>query len=107
MSPVLDGGGILIGVVGASSIGALSSEPGLQALAVAADLLQPGSVVRVTDNARRAVELFLESDLSQLPVLDPDGRIVGFLDESAVTRAHLRSLATTLDRSTSAMTSHH
>ena len=98
--PVRDGEGHLVGVVGASSIGMLSPEPDLHALAVAADLLQARAFLQPADDVRRALDVFLSSDLRQLPVVGPDDQIVGFLDESAVTRTYLESLAKSLDRTT-------
>jgi len=98
---VLDASGALRGIVGARSIGLFSPEPELRTLAVAADLMLSPVALRPTDSIRRAAELFLESDLRQLPVVGPDDRVVGFIDEADVTRAHLEVVSTTLGQSTS------
>jgi CIC family chloride channel protein len=91
--PVMDAGGAMIGMVGGASIGILASAQELQLLTVAADLMQPPVQVRMNDDVRRAAELLLESGLRQLPVVGDDGAgaIVGFIDQSAITRAYLAS----------------
>lgn len=98
--PVREGDGAVVGVVGSRSIGLLSPEPAVHTLAVAADLMQPRAMLRPADSLRRAAALFLESELRQLPVVGEDDRVIGFVDEADVTRAHLEMLAKTLERST-------
>jgi chloride channel protein, CIC family len=97
--PVVDGGAV-VGAVGASSVGRLAPQPHAQALAVAADLMDVRALLQPGDTLRRAAELFLETDLRQLPVIGIDRQIVGFVDESSLTRAHLEALAQVLDRAT-------
>jgi chloride channel protein, CIC family len=91
--PVVSLSGALVGIVSASAIGFVASEAGLHPLTVAADLMQPATTVVPTDDLRKAAELFLSSGQRQLPVLGPDGRIAGFVDESSLTRAYLSLLA--------------
>ena len=98
--PVLDSDGLVLGVVGADLLGALSTESGAQELALAADLMHPGATVKPTEPVRRAAELLLEKELRQLPVVGQDGRVVGFIGESDVMRAHLESLVQVLERTT-------
>lgn len=98
--PVLDGDGTVAGVVPGQFIEALSPEVGAQALAVAADLMQPLTTIEPGEPARRAAELLLESELRQLTVVGPDRKVLGFLSESDIMRAHLESLVQVIQRST-------
>jgi len=98
--PVLDPDGLVLGVVGADLVGILTPESGAQELAVAADLMRPRATVEPTDPVRRAAELLLETELRQLPVVGPDRRVMGFIGESDVMRAHLESMVQALERTT-------
>jgi CIC family chloride channel protein len=98
--PVVDAAGLVLGVVGAELLGALSSEVAAQELAVASDFMQPGATVEPTEPVRRAAELLLETELRQLVVIGPDSRVIGFIGESDVMRAHLESLVLALERKT-------
>jgi CIC family chloride channel protein len=99
--PILDGAGVVVGAVGASAISFAGRDEGLHSLTVAADLMQPTAAVAAEDNLRTAAELFLKSEQRQLPILDTERKLVGFLDESAVTRAYLSLLAQAPARSKS------
>jgi CBS domain-containing protein len=90
--PVLTTSGRLLGIVGASAVRFVASEEGLHPLTIAADLMQPAATVSPSDDLRKVAELFLTSEQRQLAVLGPDGGIVGVIDESSVTRAHLALL---------------
>src|SRR3569623_2912224 len=85
--PVLDGDGTVAGVVPGQFIEALSPEGGAQALAVAADLMQPLATIEPGAPARRAAELLLETELRQLTVVGPDRKVLGFQSESDIMRA--------------------
>jgi CBS-domain-containing membrane protein len=98
--PVLDSEGVMVGVVAAEMVGVLAAEAGAQELAVAADLMQPRATVFPNDPVRRAAELLLATELRQLPVVGPDRRVIGFIGESDVMRAHLESLVQALGRTT-------
>ena len=54
-------------------------------------LMQAPRTVEPTDNLGHAIELLVNSGARQLPVVQ-SGRVVGFIDESHVTRAHLALL---------------
>jgi len=47
--------------------------------------------VRADDDLRTATERMLERGLRELPVLDDDGRLLGFLDESEVAEVYLKA----------------
>ena len=91
--PVLDSDERVLGVVSAASIGLMAPHDGVHAPVVASDLMQPPTVLQLDDDLQKAGELLLSSGLHQLPVLTADGKIAGFIDESHVTRAYLRSMA--------------
>jgi CIC family chloride channel protein len=96
--PVSGADGKLIGLVDAASVGLLSPDNPVHAEASAADLMQPAASLSPNDDLRRAAELILKSGFRQLPVVGDDDNIVGFLEESEVTRAYL-SLAIRRDES--------
>ena len=91
--PVVDARNMLVGVVSAASIGLIAPHDGIQTPVVASDLMQPSSALAPEDDLQKAGELILNSGLHQLPVVAADGALVGFIDESQVTRAYLASMA--------------
>jgi CIC family chloride channel protein len=102
--PVLDEAGVVLGTVSATSIGALVPESGMQMLAVAADIMEPDAKVGISDHLGTVMELTQSTGLRQIPVVDTDGRLAGFLDESDVTRAYLELLKSSVERSHSGTT---
>jgi CIC family chloride channel protein len=99
--PVVDQAGVVLGAVSAASIASLIPESGMQMLAVAADIMQTEGKVGVSDHLGNVMELTQSTGLRQLPVVTSDGRLVGFLDESDVTRAYLDLLKTSVEKSRS------
>jgi chloride channel protein, CIC family len=97
--PVLDASGRVVGAISGASVGALMSEAGMQLLAVAADIMQADAKVMPTDELGRVIDLTHSTGLRQLPVVDPDGRLVGFVDEADVTRAYVTLLKNSAERS--------
>ena len=89
--PVVDQAGAIVGMIAAPSIAGLVSESGIRTLAVAADLMEPPVTATPQDDLRKVIELLVNSDVRQLPVVE-QGRLVGFIDESHVARAHLALL---------------
>lgn len=87
--PVMSGEGKLIGLVKAASIGLLSPEDDVHKEASAADLMQPPEALSPEDDLRKGAETILKSGFRQLPVLGADQVILGFIEESEVTRAYL------------------
>lgn len=45
--------------------------------------------IRATDNLRTATQRMIESELRELPVVDENQHIIGFLDETEITQAYL------------------
>jgi CIC family chloride channel protein len=91
--PVTDEEGRLLGVVSLEEVHRASQSPHAQPLLLAADLMR-GDVtpLQPEDRLDRALELFVESDLLALPVVDgPDGkRVVGIVKRADVSSTYLR-----------------
>lgn len=88
--PVLDASGKMIGIIKSEDLDVLDSEPGLDLLVNAADMMCPPVSVKVTDDLHTALEAMLANSVGRLPVIDDDGKIEGFVDESAIAKAYLR-----------------
>ncbi len=91
--PVLDGEGQLKGVVTAATLRVLAEEKTDTGWALAADVMQPAVSVHVDDDLRSATMRMLEKRLREMPVVDDAGRVVGLLDEAAITRVYLQAAA--------------
>jgi len=92
--PVVEASGRVVGVISAPSIRALMTDAGMQLLAVAADIMQTDAKVRASDLLGAVIELTHSTGLRQLPVVGEDGRLLGMVDESNVTRAYMTLLKT-------------
>jgi CIC family chloride channel protein len=90
--PVVDGDGRLIGLIGGdvSRIVAILQDA---SHVVAADFMAPAVLVRPDDDLLRASEALLANHLRELPIVDHEDRVVGFLDEHEITRVYLKSEA--------------
>ncbi|HEY3822058.1 MAG TPA: chloride channel protein [Polyangiaceae bacterium] len=90
ISPVVDETGKVIGVITADEMAILSAEPELLALVNAADLMRPPVFVDADDDVGYALQTMISSGLSQLPILDKEGRCVGMVTEDDIAKAYLR-----------------
>jgi chloride channel protein, CIC family len=81
----------LIGLITAERLRILGGAPEMVAVTIAADVMQPPITVRLEDNVRTATQTLLENGLPEVPVVDDDGRIGGFLGESEIAQAYLRA----------------
>jgi CIC family chloride channel protein len=90
--PVCDPVGNLLGVVSLEEAILTSSSPELRNLVVAADLMRSDIVpLRLDDPVEHAMELFAESDLLVLPVIDgPEPHVVGVVKRSDIAGAYLQ-----------------
>jgi predicted transcriptional regulator len=66
--------------------------------------MEPDAKVGISDHLGTVMELTQSTGLRQIPVVDTDGRLAGFLDESDVTRAYLELLKSSVERSHSGTT---
>jgi CIC family chloride channel protein len=92
--PVLDAQAKVLGVITADELRILAAEPEIRLLVNAADLMRPTVGVRLTDALRKAFQTMRAEGVRELPVLDADGRVIGFIDEGAVADAYLAAAPT-------------
>jgi CIC family chloride channel protein len=93
--PVADAEGGLLGLVSLEEVLLASRSAELRPLVVAADLMRgPVTPLRPDDRLDRALELFTESDLLALPVVDGAGKphIIGVVRRADISSAYLRRL---------------
>jgi CIC family chloride channel protein len=79
--------------VNADVVRALAAERGSEELVLAADLMEPPVSVTASSSLHNAMDLMLRHRLREIPVTTDDGKIVGFLDESDITRAYMDAMA--------------
>lgn len=91
--PVLDENGAMKGVVTLDGLRVLAGQRADSAAIVAADVMLPPVSVHVDDDLRTATQLLVANGLRELPVVDRDGRIVGFLDEREVSKLYMSAAA--------------
>ena len=89
--PVIDGVGVLRGLVTADSLRILAAERDGASWVVAADFMTPPVTVSPGDDLRRATERLVGNNLREIPVVGGDGRIVGFVDEAEIARVYLQA----------------
>lgn len=92
--PILDDEGKLTGVVSADALRSLAATPEVALMTIAADLMQRPVFALLDDDLRSATAQMLEAGLRELPVLDDQGLIVGFIDEMETAKAYLAATAT-------------
>jgi CIC family chloride channel protein len=92
--PVADASGHLVGVVSLEEALVAARAPELRPLLVAADLMRTDvAPLRPDDPLDRAMELFAESDLLVLPVVDgPGTRLLGLVKRADLASRYLRSV---------------
>lgn len=86
--PVLSDDGKVIGTIDAEILRAAAMSPELSGLAIAHDMMASPASVSETEDLHGALRVLLEHGVRELLVTDADGKIVGILDESDVTRAY-------------------
>lgn len=99
-APVVDGNGILVGMVTRADLVRFEQWPGSAADQQAWDvwraqgiesiMVTPIPSVSPTTDLRRAASALLESDLPGLPIVDDGGQVIGFISRSDVLRAALK-----------------
>lgn len=96
--PVIGADRRISGLVTADGLRVLAAEGANLPWAIAADLMQPGIAVRPEDDLRGATEQLVRHGLREIPVVDDQGAIVGFLDETDVATIYLRTVARSTER---------
>jgi CIC family chloride channel protein len=89
--PVLDPDRRLIGIVTVEDLTALAAEPDLGGLVCAADMMRPPVAVRRTDPVSRALELMMSTRIRELPVVDADRRVLGWVGEATIAHEYVRA----------------
>jgi CIC family chloride channel protein len=89
--PVVDRAGKLIGIVTSESIRLLLSAPEGAAWTIAADLMQPPVSARPDEDLGAATRTLIANNLREMPVVDAEGHIAGFLEDEAVMKSWLEA----------------
>jgi CIC family chloride channel protein len=89
--PVLDADHHLVGLVAQEDLELCGGE--LALLVNAADLMRTPFVAHLDDDVHVALATLLDAGLQRLPVVDDADRLVGFVDEAAITRAFFHGRA--------------
>jgi CIC family chloride channel protein len=92
--PVIDRDGGVIGIITVAELRILAAEPDLLPLTNAADVMRPSVPLTVRDTLRRALERMRVEGVRELPVLDDNDRVTGFIDEGALAHFYLTSTPT-------------
>jgi CBS domain-containing protein len=92
--PVIDADGRLLGVVTVEEVLLASQSPHLRSLLVAMDLTREVIPLTPEDPLDQAMELFVESDLLALPVVEGPGshRVLGIVKRADISGSYLRHL---------------
>jgi CIC family chloride channel protein len=88
--PVLNAADEMVGLVTSDELAVLEAEPALSPLVTASDIMRPPVSVSPGDTLLTALDLMRAERLTELPVLDANGQILGFIDESTIANAYLR-----------------
>jgi CIC family chloride channel protein len=89
--PVTDDEGRLLGVVSLEDLHLASQATSLHPLILAADLMRVDTTpLKPEDRLDRALELFVESDLLALPVIDEERHVLGMVKRVDVSSTYLR-----------------
>jgi chloride channel protein, CIC family len=91
--PVVGADGALAGMITSEGLRILAGARELEEMAIAADVMAPPVTVRADDDARTATQVLLRAGLPEIPVVDGDGRISGFLGESEIAQAYVKATA--------------
>ncbi len=88
--PVLQGGK-LVGIITLEDLLRLGAQPELDGIVNAADLMRAPIAVRPHDDLRAAFESMLAQGVRELPAIDGEGRMLGFVDQSSLAHAYMAS----------------
>jgi CIC family chloride channel protein len=87
--PVLDPSGKIVGVIAREDAQAVVQQTDISSLVNAFDLMRPPITLRPEDSLRTAFEVLLANAIREAPVIDHEGKIVGFVDEAEIVSAYL------------------
>ncbi|MBE7482480.1 MAG: chloride channel protein [Polyangiaceae bacterium] len=89
--PVVDAEQRLLGLVTSEAAHVLAQQADDARWTIVADMMQPAVWVRQDDDLHTATKALVESGLRELPVVDAERRVIGFLDEADIAKLHLSS----------------
>jgi CIC family chloride channel protein len=95
--PVLGADGKVVGIISSDILRTTATTPDLNVFTIADDLMTAPVTLRETDDLHAALETILKHGVREILVLDDDGRIVGFLDETEITRFYYSATASEPD----------
>lgn len=93
--PVLNEESELSGMVDASNIRRIVTEPGMEDLIIARDIEVPPVIVRLEDSLLSALNNMTQSDSVEIVVLDEEDKIAGTLNRSDIIAAYNRQIVAT------------
>jgi CIC family chloride channel protein len=88
--PVVDSAGVVVGLITDEDLEIVRTEPELQLLVNAADVMRPVVSVTQDDDLHTALERMLTSGIRRIPVIDAERHLRGYIDEAAIAKAYLR-----------------
>lgn len=89
--PVVDAQGRMAGIITSEDIVTVASEPELERLVHVTELMRPPVAAQRDDDLLTVFEMMSANGFHELPITDSAGHLLGFLEESAITRALLAS----------------
>jgi CIC family chloride channel protein len=89
--PVVDASRKLVGLVTTDEIRLLQSEPELELIVTATDVMRSPACVRTSDDMRTVFELMRAEGLREIPVVDDDGHVLGLVHEADVAQVYLKA----------------
>lgn len=87
--PVVDDGKKMIGIVSVDALRVLAADQKDALGVIAADIMQPVVSVRPEDDLREATQCLVANGLREIPVVNANAEVVGFLDERDVAKLYL------------------
>jgi CIC family chloride channel protein len=88
--PVIGAGDLIVGVITTEGLRILAGARELEAISIAADVMQPAVTARADDDARTATQALLKAGIPEIPVVDDAGKLAGFLGESEIAQAYFK-----------------
>lgn len=92
----------LTGIITVDDLTLLVSEPGLVTLTNATDLMRPAISVSPDDSLQVALDMMVANGIREIPVTDRAGALLGWIDDSAIAAALLRTRSGTSESVASA-----
>ncbi len=90
--PVLDEERRIVGVITHAELRSVLTQNELPDETTALDIMRPPATVTTHHTLRIALERMRLEGVRELPVVDDDGRVIGFVDEGALAQIYLASL---------------